>query len=141
VITGRRSAWLAPCGVVLVAVAVLPPLGTLAGRYEWVEALQFSIFAVVGPALVVMGAPWRALGLTPSALGRLAAGRRRHPEMLRSLGFLCADLAVVVLWRTPAAVDALSSLRWLVGVEAASLVVAALRERGLPPGATDGRNA
>ncbi len=107
----------------LVAVAMVPPLGTLAGRYEWVEALQFAVFAVVAPALVVMGAPWRALGLTPSALGRLAAGRRRHPEMLRSLGFLGVDLAVVVLWRTPAAVDALSSRRWLVGVEAASLVV------------------
>ncbi len=97
-------------------------MAVLAGRDEWAEALQFSIFAVVGPALVVMGAPWRALRVAPSALGRLAAGRRRHPEMLRSLGFLGADLAVVVLWRTPAAVDALSSRRWLVGVEAASLV-------------------
>lgn len=122
-ITGRRSAWLAACGVLLVALAMLPPLGTLAARYEWVEVLQFSIFAVVGPALVVMGAPWRTLRLTPSALGRIAAGRRRHPEMLRSLGFLCADLAVIVLWRTPAAVDGLLTRRWLVGVEAASLLV------------------
>jgi len=123
VITGRRSAWLAAWGVLLVIVVMVPPVGTLAGRYEWVEALQFAIFAVVVPALVVLGAPWRTLRLTPSALGRLAAGRRRHPEMLRSFGFLCVDLVVIVLWRTPAAVDALSNRRWLVGAEAVSLLV------------------
>ncbi len=122
-IPNHRSAWLAACGVLLVAVAILPPLGTLAGRYEWVEALQFAILAVVAPALVVMGAPWRTLRVRPSTLDRLADGRRRHPEMLRSVGFLCVDLVVIVLWRTPAAVDALSGRRWLVAVEAASLVV------------------
>ncbi len=121
-IPGRVSAWLAACGALLIALAMLPPVGTLAGHYESVEALQFSIFAVVAPALVVMGAPWRALRLSPSALDRLAAGRRRHPEMVRCLGFLGVDLAVIVLWRTPVAVDALSGRRWLVGIEAASLV-------------------
>jgi cytochrome c oxidase assembly factor CtaG len=123
VIADRRSAWLAACGVLLVILAILPPAGTLAGRYEWVEALQFAIFAVVGPALVVTGAPWRTVRVRPSTLDRLATGRRRHPELLRSLGFLGCDLALIVLWRTPAAVDALLSRRWLVGVEAASLLV------------------
>jgi cytochrome c oxidase assembly factor CtaG len=121
-VPGRRRVGLAASAAVAVALVLLPPLVTLARRDEWAEALQFSILAVVGPALVVVGAPWRALRLPPSLLDRLAAGRRRHRELIRSLGFLVADLAVMVVWRTPAAVDALSSRPWLVVVEAVCLL-------------------
>jgi cytochrome c oxidase assembly factor CtaG len=119
-------AWLAAAGATLVLLALVPPLSVLAGRYEWFDALRFSIFALVGPALVTVGAPWRALRLDPSLLSRLAAARRRHPEPMRSFGFLAADLVVIVAWRTPAAVDAASRQPLLVVVEAFCLVVAGI---------------
>ena len=122
-IPGPAHTWLAASGALLVTVALIPPLATQAGRYEWVEALQFAIFAVAGPALVVLGAPWRRLRLA-APLGRLEAGRLRHRELLRSLGFLAVYLAAVVVWRTPAAVDAVSSRHWLVVVEAFTLLIA-----------------
>jgi cytochrome c oxidase assembly factor CtaG len=126
---------------VLLVVCLVPPVGTWSRRYEFVEALQFSILAVVVPALAVLGAPWRRVGLAirpappydddegwaadPSALGpidRLALGRRSHPEALRSAGFAVLFLGAAVVWRIPATVDALARHPWLVAVEAVSLI-------------------
>ena len=137
--TGRRIVLVT--SLVLVVVVLVPPVGTWARRYEFVEALQFSVLAVVVPALAVVGAPWRLLGLAsaravpldedggwasdPDALGaaeRLALGRGRHPEVLRSAGFAVVFLAAAVLWRIPATVDALARHPWLVVVEAVTLV-------------------
>ncbi len=128
----KRSTHLSPrarrcfavTAAVVVVVALAPPVSMWAARIEYVEALQFSIFAVVAPAMVVLGAPWGVLRPAPPALVRLADGRRRHPELLRSTGFLVVDLAVVVAWRTPTLVDAVAGHRWLALGEAASLVVA-----------------
>ncbi len=121
---------------------IAPPLAIWARHYEFVEALQFSFFAIVIPALVVIGSPWSLVGLASSrpqrhdddgrplfpseALGpvdRLAEGRRRHPETLRTAGFAGLYLAGVILWRTPLTVDALGRHSWLVTVEAAFLAV------------------
>ena len=49
--------------VLLLVAWVVPPLSPLARRYEFVEALQFAFFAIVIPALVVIGSPWSLLGL------------------------------------------------------------------------------
>lgn len=119
-------AWLAAAGAALLVLALVPPVSTVAGRDEWFEALRFSIFALVGPALVAIGAPWKTLRLDPSPLGRLADGRKRHPEPIRSVGFLVADLVVIVAWRMPVAVDAALARRWLVVVEALCLVAAGI---------------
>jgi cytochrome c oxidase assembly factor CtaG len=97
---------------------LVPPLGPLARRYESVEALQFSFFAVVVPALAVSGAPWARW--EPAA--RLADGRRRHPEALRTGVFAGLFLAGAIVWRTPLAVDALAQRPWLVVLEGATLV-------------------
>jgi cytochrome c oxidase assembly factor CtaG len=115
--------WFAAGGVALVVVALVPPVSAWADRYEAVEALRFSIFAVIAPALVVIGAPWAVLRPAPPALIRLADGRRRHPAFLLSLGFLALDLAVLVSWRSPLFVDAVSRHRWLAIIEAASLLI------------------
>ena len=48
-------------GLVLVLACVLPPLVMLARRYVFAESLQFCVFAMAGPALIVLGAPWRLL--------------------------------------------------------------------------------
>lgn len=136
--------------IVLLVLCLVPPLATEARRYEFAEAIQYSILGVVIPALVAIGAPWRRLGLssrevrgvpettrtegalaagaapTTSGLGpvdRLAAGRRRHPEALRSACFFVLYLAGAILWRIPASVNALIRHPWLLAVEAVTLVV------------------
>jgi cytochrome c oxidase assembly factor CtaG len=137
----RRSIFSA-LAVVLLAVLLVPPVGTWARRDEFIEAIQFACLAIVVPALVVIGAPWRPLGLASRRQGplgdatgagvggrstmvdRLAVGRRRHPEAWRSLAFACLYLGGVVLWRIPWTVDALARHPWLVAVEAVTLVAA-----------------
>ena len=128
-------------GLALLALCLVPPLSSEARRYEFVEAIQYCLLVVVVPALVVIGAPWRPLGLAsadappvdvggdsaqaPAGLrpvDRLAHGRRRHPEALRSACFVALYLAGAVLWRTPAGVNALARHPWLVAVEAVTLV-------------------
>ncbi len=129
--------------IVLLVAWLIPPLTTLARRYECVEAVQFSFFLVVVPALAVIGAPWRRLGLAsrhplpediegaPSgaeaslpAVDRLALGRRRHPEAWRAVCFAALYVAAAIVWRTPLAVNALAWHPWLVAAEALTLVAA-----------------
>ena len=131
----RARPWAALAGLLLFLVALVPPLSTWTRHSEVLESLQFSVLAVVVPCLVVVGAPWRLVGLAapgpgpaaaspPRALDRLAEGRRRHPEFARALGFLAFDLVAVVAWQTPAAVDGLVAHGWLAPVEAVTLVAA-----------------
>ncbi len=138
VATLRHS--LAIGALVLFVLCLAPPLATSARRYEVVEALQFSLLAVVVPALLVAGAPWRLLGLAGAGLpeaeedvvlvstaslrpvDRLALGRRRHPEPWRAGAFAALGVGGTILWRIPLTVDALPGHPWLVGVEAATLV-------------------
>jgi cytochrome c oxidase assembly factor CtaG len=136
--TGRSALLLT--ALVLLVVSLVPPVAIVARRYEAAEAIQFCLLAVAIPALAVMGAPWRRLGLagrpvpgpddettagTTSPKGpvdRLAEGRRRHPEVWRSAGFFALFLAGAVLWRTPPAVNGLARHPWLAAVEAVTLV-------------------
>jgi cytochrome c oxidase assembly factor CtaG len=108
---------------VLVAAALSPPIATSAKRYDWAEALQFMILALVVPGLLVLGAVWSRIGLGGPA-ARLADRRRRHPEWLRSAMLVAPALACFVAWRTPAAVDQLRADGWLAAVEAVSLILA-----------------
>jgi cytochrome c oxidase assembly factor CtaG len=135
-----RSALLLTALVLLVA-SLVPPVATEARRYEVAEAIQFCLLLVAIPALVVLGAPWRRLGLAGSEVrapddggataaapaprlpvDRLARGRHRHPEVWRSAGFFGLYLAGAVLWRTPPAVNGLARHPWLVVVEVVTLV-------------------
>ena len=114
--------------LVVLVIALVPPFSDAARRTEYAEALQFSLLAVVVPALLVLGAPWRRLRLAgnDSAEGladRIADLRMRHRQLPRSLGFIACDLAVVVAWHTPAAVAASSRSGWLTLLEAASLLL------------------
>ena len=128
--------WCVVAAGVLTVLALVPPLSGLAHRYETAEALRFSVFAIVVPALVVLGAPWWRLGLaarpgSPADGGaptgpvdRLARGRRRHPELIRAFGFVALDVAVMTLWRTPVGVDNVVRHGWLVVPELVTLVAA-----------------
>jgi cytochrome c oxidase assembly factor CtaG len=134
---GRSVLWVV--AILLLAGCLAPPLSAVARRYEFVEAIQFSLLAIVIPALVVCGAPWRVMRLAArhpledeaqmvaptsslSPADRLAQGRRRHPEPFRSMCYASVYFAGVVLWRIPRTVDALARHRWLVVVEAVTLV-------------------
>lgn len=125
---------------VVLILSVVPPLAAYARRFEFVEAIQFCLLAVVVPVFLASGAPWQRLGLAaqeaprigvdgdvvaPTGLrpvDRLALGRRRHPDPWRCVVVALAYLAAVVLWRVPATVDSLAHHPWLVVVEAAVLV-------------------
>jgi cytochrome c oxidase assembly factor CtaG len=117
--------WVRPAltsvAVGLLVVVLVPPLATEARRYEFVEALRFSVLAIAAPALLALGAPWHALRLGWLA-DRLAASRRRHLDLSRSVGVLLLEMGLVVAARTPVVVDALARYPWLVLAEAVLLV-------------------
>jgi putative membrane protein len=56
----RREAVLFQLGLLLVLLALVSPLAYWSGVYIWVRALQALLVAVVGPGLMVLGAPWLA---------------------------------------------------------------------------------
>ena len=77
---------LALAAVVVALGTLLPPAGSYARQYAFAGSLQFVIFAVVAPALLVLGAPWRfwacrATGARAGALHVCAAWQvaRRSP--------------------------------------------------------------
>ena len=92
--------WLAAIGLVLVLACLLPPLSVLARRYVFVESIQFSVFAMAGPALIVLGAPWRLLRLSGPA-ARLAAAHRDNRSLLRAGLYLLAFIGVCLAWSPP----------------------------------------
>ena len=119
------AAGLASAGLALIAMAMLPPVETLARRYLFVESVQFCLLSMAGPALIVLGAPWRVLRLSrgqgeePAGLphqagaprgfaDRLAAGRRRRPSFVRAAGFLAWWVGICLCWRLPPVLDALA---------------------------------
>jgi cytochrome c oxidase assembly factor CtaG len=127
--TGRWR-WLAPAGAVLVLACLLPPVSLLARRYVFAESLQFAVFAMAGPALIVAGAPWRALRLArgpgdpPRLMDRVAAGRQRYPSLRHASGWLAGFVAVSLAWRLPPAVDALARFPGLAAAELVTLLPA-----------------
>jgi cytochrome c oxidase assembly factor CtaG len=139
--------WLAVAGVLAVAVSLVPPVATLAREYVFVESAQFVLFAMLAPALIVLGAPWRLLRLsragagrpagaagegqagagTPAGAGpfdRLAAGRQQHRSFLRAAGFLLWFFVICLVWRLPPMVDALARHPALVAAELVTLLAA-----------------
>lgn len=137
----RARRILACGGFLLLIVVLVPPLSSEARRYEFVEAIQFGILACLVPALLVLGAPWRFLGLArpqpsadppapagapPQLLDRLNESRRRHLGFVRSLAFAVVEIVVVVAWRMPVAVDGLARHAWLAPLEGACLLLGGL---------------
>jgi cytochrome c oxidase assembly factor CtaG len=132
----RHRGWLAAGGAALVLAAVAAT--GLARRSVVAESAQFVVFAMAGPALIVLGAPWRLARLSQAAepapglpgpartapLDRLAVARRARASLPRSAAVLGVFIAVSVAWRLPPVMDAVSQHPALVLPELVTLVPA-----------------
>ena len=127
----RWRLWCLGGALAVVLVTLVPPLARLARDSEYGEAIQFSFLAIVLPALVALGAPWRLLGLAGAGppeqslrvADRVADHRRRHRELRWSVAFVAGDLCVVVALHLPRAVSAVARHGWLVPLEVVVLAV------------------
>ena len=135
----RLRPGLAVVAVVLI-LGMLLPAESYARRYAFAETLQFVIFAVAAPVLLVLGGPWRIPGLTrdqdrlPGPARRLPLSR--WPGVSRPAAVLLAFIAVVVAWRLPVTVNALPGHPALTVAEAVTLLAAGAgvwRELARPP--------
>ncbi len=136
-------AGLAPAGLALMAVAMVPPVETLARQYLFVESVQFCLLSMAGPALIVLGAPWRWFGLSREQgrespgradqagarrglADRLAARRLDRPSFARAVGFGVWWVISCVCWRLPPVLDALARHPALILAELATLALAGI---------------
>jgi cytochrome c oxidase assembly factor CtaG len=118
----RGRAWLAVVAVILILACLLPPAGTYARRYVFAESLQFVLFAAAVPALLVLGAPWRALGFAgPGRPLRESRAGRRGTGFGRGIATLLAFIAAVIAWRLPVSVNALATVPGLAVGELVTL--------------------
>jgi cytochrome c oxidase assembly factor CtaG len=117
----RSRPWLAAAGAALLVAGLA--IEGLARRYIVAESAQFVVFAMVAPALIVLGAPWRLLRVS-GPVDRLAAARQRQTSFLRAGAFLVVFIAVTAAWRVPPAIDALASHPVLVLPELITLLAA-----------------
>ena len=114
----RARFWPGLAAVILIAGMLLPPAAGYARQYAFAQALQFVIFAVAGPALLVLAIPWRT---HPPRLP--GAGRPRLPAARAAIR-LAAFIALVITWRLPVTVNALARHPALAALEMITLVAA-----------------
>ncbi len=139
----RTRQVLSVVGLALLVGVLVPPLGSWARRYEFVQSIQFCVLAYAVPALLATGAPWKWLRLAsgePLGIGEdgavswssparfmdryaLRASRRAGHTHIFTWGLV--SLAVVIFWRASPVVDALVRHGWLVLIEALTLVASA----------------
>jgi cytochrome c oxidase assembly factor CtaG len=114
----RARFWPGAAAVILIAGMLLPPAAGYARQYAFAQALQFAVFAVAGPALLVLAIPWRTR--SPRLPG---AGRPRRPAA-RAAVRLGAFIALAITWRVPVTVNALARHPALAAAEMITLVAA-----------------
>ena len=140
--TAARSS-LFQLGLLVVLLALVSPVGYFADVYLWVRAMQELLAGVVGPGLIVLGAPWTAFGLAvarPSAAPSSAApssavqrpgaadtGDARRPRVVSRLRLAVIAANVVWLgWQLPSLVDAARTSSALALAEHATYLAAGL---------------
>jgi len=132
---------LACAALVLWAIVLTPPVLALTSEYEFVQSTQFCLFAVVIPALLIVGAPWRWFDLasleTPLTdndgrriaaaparpLDRWVLGRSSRNGYQRVVTLLLIFVGQSILWRSAPVVDELIRHPWLSIVESFLLVI------------------
>ncbi len=101
----RAQTWPAAAAVLLVLAAVLPPVATYAQRYALPQAMQFTVFAILTPALLAARKPARI------ALLRDLASRHTRASMSPArvaASRLVPFIALVITWRLPPVLGALA---------------------------------
>lgn len=137
--TLRVAVW--SMGVVLWVLVLLPPFATWSRRYEFFQAIQYSMFAFVIPLLLTSGAQWRRVGLTsgsshdidadgvpvtstvPRLVDRVAMARVRTSRQQQAVVVAIVFIALSIFWRIAPIVDTLTRHAWLEVVESITLVL------------------
>jgi putative membrane protein len=104
----HREAALFHLGLLIVALALAGPLGYWSTVYIWVRAVQTLLLAMVGPGLIVLGAPWLAFGRLTSPRARDRAAGDSNPVPLwvsRPVIAVVIFAVVFVAWQVPALYD------------------------------------
>jgi putative membrane protein len=117
-------------GLLLALLAVVSPMGYWSYRFIWARNLQDVTLAIVAPALIVLGAPWRRLhrwDRRPAGdAGDDAAARRNRPAGWRAwpIAVAVAFCAIWWAWHLPALFDAALHSSLVYALEVASYVAA-----------------
>jgi putative membrane protein len=125
----RREAVLFQLGLVLVLLALVSPLGYYSGVYIWVRAVQTLLVAVVGPGLMVLGAPWLAFRQLwrPGSSEPTADQVTRVPFWVsRPVVAVIAFNVIFVAWQLPYLFDLAKANSAVALAEHASLVAAGM---------------
>ena len=138
----RREAALFQLGLLVVLLALVSPVGYLSTQYIWVRTLQALLVAVVGPGLLVLGAPWEsfraalvrraASHVAPSGESSAPSPGVRHLAQRTSWLVSRPVLAVVganaiwLVWQLPALFDPARSNAGLALLEHVSYLAAGI---------------
>ncbi len=132
--------FIAVLGFALWIIFLVPPVASWSQQYEYAQAIQFCVFAVLTPALLVAGAPWRWLGLAsrephltdadgkvvsprrPLFVDRLAIARTNRPGHRRAYVLVTVFSLTTIFWRVSPVVDSLVRHPWLAIIESLCLV-------------------
>jgi cytochrome c oxidase assembly factor CtaG len=97
-----RQALIFQAGLLLALLALVSPIGYWSDVFLWVRAVQFLLLAVAATGLMVLGAPWRALGWP-------AAGPGPRWLMGRPVAVVVVVNAVWIGWQFPVPFDAVKT--------------------------------
>ena len=92
-----REAAVFQLGLAVIVLALASPIGYWSSVYLSVRACQELLVAVVGPSLLVLGAPWAAMRLAPARVTWLLA---------RPVVAVAAANVVWIAWQLPVLADA-----------------------------------
>jgi len=113
-------------GLLLALLAVVSPMGYWSYRFIWARSLQDVVLAIVAPALIVLGAPWRRLHRRdPRTAGDADdddAARRNRAAGWRAwpIAVAVAFCAIWWAWHAPALFDAALHSSAVYALEVAS---------------------
>lgn len=116
----RARPWPGIAALILITCALVPPVAGYARQYAFVQALQFVIFAIVGPALLTLGTPWFTRA---PARESGSAWLPRRPGARAAIR-LAAFVVLAVAWRMPGTLDALARDPALAAAEMVTLLAA-----------------
>ncbi len=105
-------------GVVVWIVALVPPVSSWVTRYEVAQVVQWCAGAFLAPVLIVLGSPWKRLGLSalegssPRWMDRVAAKRAAEHHQQRAAYAAVVFVVASVVTRTAPLVNFIAPRWW-----------------------------